>query len=184
MSNKGLLLIMCGVLGGACASDNHAEQVRDARMAHAEEQADQREDAVGERASERADAIEQQYDARREAVDARNAPGSDQQETLLDKSQERAEYQSRAQAQLDKLGVRLQAAQQKISVLADRAPTKLRTNLTTAAKEHNTLQQELVSLRSDPSQSWESEKNRIEDRMSQLESRIGQLSDDIDDVKS
>jgi chromosome segregation ATPase len=152
-------------------------------MSRVEDNADAREKNIDDRADQRKEAIEQRYDARREAVDAQGAPGASDSEKLLDKSQERADDQSQVQARLDKVSVQLQAAKQKISVLAEHAPTKLKTSLQTAAVEHDSLQQELVTLRSERSQTWETDKKRLEQRVSQLESRVGQLSNEINDAR-
>ena len=171
------------VLAAACAS-SHAEQVRDARMERVEEQAEARNDQVEQREDARKKAIDQQYQAREDGVKAENAPGSDQSAKLLELSKERSEYQSEKRTQLDKLAVRIQAAQQKISVLGNRAPTKLQSQLQAAQTEHQNLQQELGKLGEVQSTAWEGQKSRLNDRVSNLEDRVSKLSDDIDDVKS
>jgi predicted nucleic acid-binding Zn-ribbon protein len=183
MFKRESLVVLCSLLGGACAG-SHAEEVRDARIARVDEQADQREQAVDDRAKERGKNIDQRYDERRDAVEAKNEPGEGQSKELLDLSQERAEDQSKVQARLDKVAVKLQAARQKISVLAEHAPTQLKSSLQTANTEHDTLQQELVTLRTERSQRWESDKKVLQDRVSQLEARVDQLDKDIDSAKS
>jgi hypothetical protein len=175
-------LILFG--GTAACAGSHAEQVQDARMAHADETADARADAVDDQAKQREQALDQRYDVAEHAAATSGEAGASDNEKLLGLSKDRAEYQSDAQARLDKLAVRLDAAQQKISVLGAQAPTALSTNLMTARQEHKTLTIELGALRTMASPNWESDKNRIDDRISQLKDRVSKLSDDIDSAKS
>jgi predicted nucleic acid-binding Zn-ribbon protein len=69
-------------------------------------------------------------------------------------------------------------------VLGTRAPTKLHGELQTAQTEHQSLQQELGALGQVQSTAWESQKKRLNERVSGLESRVGKLSSDIDSVAS
>lgn len=169
------------LLAAACAG-SHAEQVRDARMERVEEQADARDKQVEQREDARNKALDQQYQAREDAVKAENVPGSDQSAKLLELSKERSEYQSEKRTQLDKLAVRIQTAQQKISVLGNRAPTKLHSELKATQTEHQTLQTELGKLGEVQSTAWEGQKARLNDRVDTLDDRVGKLSSDIADV--
>jgi chromosome segregation ATPase len=181
MANNKLLFVAAILFGsvGACAG-SHADQVRDARIAQADDTAHARERAVEQQAEQRAEAIDQRYDTLREESSKAGTPDASEQERLLKLSQERAEYQSDAQEQLDKLAVRIDAAQQKLSVLGEQAPVELRTELQTTRLEHQTLEQELASLRAVRSPSWESDKERIQDRLSELKDRVGKLNDHIE----
>jgi hypothetical protein len=175
------LIASLPVLAAACAG-SHAEQVRDARMERVEENAEARDEQVEQRTAAREKALDQQYQAREDGMKAENAPGADQSAKLLDLSKERSQYQSEKREELDKLAVRIQAAQQKISVLSDRAPTKLKGELQTAQTEHNTLQKELSGLGQVRSNNWEGEKKRMDQRVSELDSRVDTLSSHIDDA--
>ena len=167
--------------GGACA-ESHAEQVRDARLSQADDNAKVREHTVEQQAKERNEVIGDRYDSLRQEAAKSDEPGADDTEDLLKLSQERAEYQSKAQEQLDKLAVRIDSAQQKINVLGGRAPLALTTDLKTARQEHQTLEQEFVALRSVRSPNWEGDKSRLEQRLSKLEDRVTRLSDDIENA--
>lgn len=175
------ILVSLPLLAAACA-ESHAEQVRDARLERVDEQADAKKEQAEQRADARDKALDQQYQAREDSVEAKGGPGSDQSEELLKLSKERSDYQSQKREQLDKLAVRIQAAQKKISVLGDRAPTKLHSELQAAQTEHQNLQNELSQLSSVRSNGWETEKKRLDDRISGLDSRVGRLSSDIDDA--
>jgi chromosome segregation ATPase len=182
---KNKLIFVAAILfggAGACASSSHGDQVRDARIAQADDTAHARERAVETTAEERAEAIDQRYDTLRKEVANSDHPDANEADRLLKLSQERAEYQSDAQEQLDKLAVRIDAAQQKISVLGDNAPAALREDLRTTRQEHTTLAQELATLRAVRSPSWESDKDRIEHRISELKDRVGKLDDKIENA--
>ncbi|MEY4577344.1 MAG: hypothetical protein RL701_2047 [Pseudomonadota bacterium] len=184
---KNKLIFVAAILfggAGACASSSHGEQVRDARIAQADDTAHARERAVEDTAEQRAEAIDQRYDTMRKEVSNSDQPDADESERLLKLSQERAEYQSDAQEQLDKLAVRIDAAQQKISVLGEQAPANLRDQLRTTRQEHLTIEQELASLRAVRSPSWDSDKDRIESRISELKDRVGKLNDAIESSAS
>ena len=169
------------VLAVACAG-SHAEQVRDARMERVEANAEVRDDQVDQREAAREKALDQRYQAREAGVKAESAPGADQSAKLLELSKERSQYQSEKRAELDKLGLRIQTAGQKISVLSDRAPTKLKSELQTAQNQHNALRQELSGLGQVRSNNWESEKTRMDERVSELDSRVDSLSSAVDDA--
>ena len=179
--NTRWLIVSLPVLAAACAG-SHAEQVRDARMERVEEKAEARGDQAEQREVARDKALDQQYQARQDGVRAENAPGADQSAKLLDLSKERSEYQSQKRAELDKLAVRIQTAQQKISVLSDRAPTKLKGELQTAQTQHTALRQELAGLGQVRSNDWEAEKKRMDTRVSELDSRLDSLSSAVDDA--
>jgi len=181
--NSRMWILSLPLIAGACAG-SHAEQVRDARMERVDEQTKVQNEMVEERGDQRKKALDQQYQAREDGVNAQNAPGSEESAKLLELSKERSDYQAEKRTQLDKIAVRINAAQQKISVLGDRAPTKLRTALQSSLTEHHSLQQELSGLSQVRSTGWENEKKRLDERVSSLEDRVGQLSDDIDDTSS
>jgi hypothetical protein len=181
MRKNTLLYVALILFGGACA-ESHAEQVRDARLSQADDHAKVREHTVEQQAKERDEVIKDRYDSLRQAAAQSDEPDADETENLLKLSQDRAQYQSKAQEQLDKLSVRIDAAQQKINVLGGRAPLALTTDLKTARQEHQTLEQEFIALRSVRSPNWESNKDRLEQRLSKLEGRVSRLSDDIENA--
>jgi predicted nucleic acid-binding Zn-ribbon protein len=156
--------------------------VQDARIAQADDTAHARERAVEQTAEKRGDEIDERYSSLRQAADDNGEPDADDAKKMLDMSQERAEYQSDAQEKLDKLGVRIDAAQQKLTVLGDSAPQSLQQGLHTAQQEHETLEQELASLRSVRSPGWDANKDQLEKRISDLQDRVGKLNDDIVDA--
>jgi hypothetical protein len=67
-------------------------------------------------------------------------------------------------------------------VLGGRAPLALTTDLKTARQEHQTLEQEFSSLRSVRSPNWESDKDRLDQRLSKLQERVSKLSDEIENA--
>lgn len=168
---------------GACAG-NQAEQVQDARMKQVEETSDARANAVENQGDQEKKAVDKSYDAERKAEEHSDVAGSEQSAKLTGLAKDRADYQTETQTKLDKIAVRIQEVQQKVNVLGGRAPTQLRTDVQTAATEHRTLQQELSNLERVQPQSWEPSKDRLEQRISQLQDRVSKIDDEIDDVKS
>jgi len=152
-----MLLVSGGVSVTACASgSSHNDQVRDARLAEIDEAAGTQETAVEEHSDRRNEAIEQRYDALHTSQDNRE-PDAQQSAKLLDKSQERAEYQSVSQEKLDKIAGRHDAA----------------------------AQQDLASMRaarvSTSRAEWEGEKTRFNMTLSDLDDRVEKLNEQIED---
>jgi len=181
MRTQSVLKMMLPLLAIGCAS-SQGEQVRDARMEQTEAQAQASSDAIDQQSDARTNAIEQHSDAREETVAQANKPGENATETLVGVEKDRAVYQSEAQAKLDKLAIRINAAQQKIAVLGGKAPVGLKDRLQTAAQEHNMLKRDITNLNQTPASDWESTTERIEQRMATLDDRVNQLSESIEDV--
>lgn len=171
------------LLLGACAG-SHEEQVQDARIKRVEETSDARASAVENQADQSKKAVDQSYDAQRKAEEHSKTAGSEQSAKLTDLAKDRADYQTETQTKLDKIAVRIQEAQQKVNVLGARAPTQLRTDVQTAAEQHRTLQQDLSNMENVQPQSWEPSKDRLDERISQLQDRVSKLDNEIDDVRS
>ena len=177
-------LIICAALslaGAACAS-SQGEQVRDARMAQTEERAEANESAVESQASAREDAIDKNYDQRAENAAESNRPGADAAEEMVGVSKERAEFQSEAKENLDKLAVRIDAAHEKIDVLGGKAPTALKGELATTMQQYKMLQQDVTNLDETGASTWESTTDDIDKRIAKLDDRVEDLTEAINDV--
>jgi hypothetical protein len=166
---------------GACAG-SQAEQVRDARMEQAESRAQSDEKQAEQNASARENAIEQRHETVANNIEATNPPGKSSEENMVNISEERMQYQSDAKTKLDKLGARLNEAQEKLTVLGGRAPTALKTEFTTATDEYKMLQQNVKDLDRTPASSWEATTEQLEKRMASLDDRVEHLTDRIEDV--
>ncbi len=179
---KHLILTCVSVLLGAGCAGSQAETVRDARMEQAEARADQNVTTVEKESSAQQDAIAGAYDAQNQAVADANAPDENATQELVEVSKDRAMYQSEAQTRLEKMGVRINEAQSKVSVLGSRAPTSLKTELKTAEQEYKLLKQDVMKLDKTPTTDWESMTSKIESRMSSLDERVEDITDAIEDV--
>lgn len=166
--------VVLALAGAACAS-SQGEKVRDARMEQAEHNADAREKAVEHNESAREDAIERNADQARD-----NA--SKPQKELIGVSEDRAKYQSEAQAHLEKLGVRIDEAQQKLNALGARAPLALKSELATTTQQYKTLQRDVNDLSATPPDNWEATTHKVDAGLSSLDKRVSDLADDIKDV--
>lgn len=173
------IVIAFALVTSACAS-SQGEQVRDARMEQAEVRADAREKATEDKQDTRDDAVAQTADDARDRNDATNVPDEDAREQIIDVGEERAAYQSQAKARLDKLGVRIDEAQQKLSALGSQASTSLKGELATTTIQHKALKEDLMELDETPPTRWEATTDQLDDRMAQLDDRVSDLADEID----
>jgi hypothetical protein len=129
----------------------------------------------------RNESLTQGANAQQNSVVGVNKDDAKASDELIRVGKERALYQSNAQAKLDQLGVRLNAAQQKITVLGTRAPTGLTTELTTAAEEHSMLKADIAKLGDTPPLDWDRTTKQIDNRLSALDARVSKLSASISD---
>jgi predicted nucleic acid-binding Zn-ribbon protein len=130
----------------------------------------------------RQDSIEQQHDVAQAQIDSANPPAEGASHDLVKVSEERATYQTQAKARLDKVRIRLDAAQQKLTVLGSRAPTALRGELETASRQYQSLERDLMSVSQIPATNWETTTGKIDERLNSLDARVTDLSDSIEDV--
>lgn len=175
----GALLILTG---SACAS-SQAEQVRDAR----DEQANARQDSQTQLAEQNGEArdkaIEQRHDAVSSNIDATNPPGESGAQNLVQVSEERLKYQSDKKTELDKVGAKIEAAREKLTVLGGKAPTALREELATTSQQYKNLQDDVKSLDKTPASNWEARTDQVDKQLSLLKDRVDDLTDKIEDVK-
>jgi hypothetical protein len=130
----------------------------------------------------RNESIERGSDAEKERIDQANPPAEGASKTLVSVSEERAKYESEARARMNKLSERINAAHQKVQVLGPRAPTPIKTELETTAKQYDLLKNDVMKLEATPPEQWEQKKKEIDNRTSLLDERVSELSDEIDDV--
>ncbi len=180
--HKHLILCSVSILATAACAGSQAEQVKDARMEQTEANATASEQAVEQNSVAREESIDRAHDATEENIEAANAPGEGATEELAEVSKDRATYQSEAETKVDKLGVELDAAAQKLSVLGGRAPTSLKSQLTTATQEYKMLKQDVQTLDKTPTTAWESTTSKIDDRIAALDDRIDDLTESIESV--
>jgi hypothetical protein len=200
MRTNALACLVLALGGVACASSQD-ERVHDARSERAHHARGERDhEARSERVDARTRAetktgtVEHDRDSRREVVTDQHdvakerilAPSQSAErvsnEGMADGSDERASYQSKAQARLDKLEVRIDAAKEKLTALGSRAPSKLNGELKTAAEEHHQLRQDLRTLPETPASRWQSTTDKFEHRIGSLDERVTRISDSIERV--
>ena len=169
------------VSGAACAS-SQADQVKDARMEQTDARASAATRAIENREAAREDAIEKKTDIAR--ADIEEAGGNDENASkqMLDVTKDRASYQSKAQARLETIRVRIDAAREKLAAVGPKAPVKLREDLKAAEKEYKLLKQDFVNLPESSAENWGAAKNKLDDRLNDLNERVKDLTDKIEDV--
>jgi chromosome segregation ATPase len=169
------------VAAGGCAA-SQAEQVKDARMEQAEADAQRSQEGVERAGAAREAAVDDAHDARGDRIAAVDPPAEGATQELNAVARERAKYQTQTQTRVGKLGVRIDAAAKKIDVLGTRAPIGLKTQLETATTEYNLLKTDVAKLEKTPTTDWEAATAKIESQISALDSRLGDLDNQIDDV--
>jgi hypothetical protein len=169
------------MLCAACAG-SRSEQVRDNHMERIEERAEAKEDNVDQRAEKKQDMVDENYKAQQEAVAKSDMPNAERSEDMLDAAKDRSDYQVQTRAELDKLGVRIQAAQEKMSTLGAKAPSPLRQELNVISKEQVSLQEQLAEMTEAAPANWQANKSKIDDRISKLDTRISKVTSKIEDA--
>jgi hypothetical protein len=164
-----------------CA-ESQAQQVKEARLQQVEDRADANSDAVKDQQNARTGAIDAQANSHDRSVASANRPDEKPTRELVGVEKDRALYRSNTQAKLDTLAVRINEAQQKLTVLGPRAPTALHTELQTAVKEHDMLKRQIDGLDDTSPIDWDRTTKSIDEQLSALGDRVSQLSDSIGKV--
>lgn len=178
MSIRSSIILVSSCAALSCAG-SHAEQVRDARTERIEARADAKQERVEERAEQREERIAKSYDSREERIDEADRPAEDAQTALLELARDRREFRSQMQTTMERLAVRINADQQKVQVLGDRAPTPLRAELNVIGEQYQLLKQDVVQLDQAPDTSWGQKRSDIERRTELLDERVSALTDAI-----
>jgi len=147
-----------------------------------EDRADAHDDALKNQQNAREVEIDKRADSHDRSVAAENRPDEKPTRQLVGVEKDRALYRSNTQAKLDSLAVRINEAQQKLTVLGPRAPTALHTELQTAVTEHDMLKRQIERLNDTPPTDWDRTTKSIDDQLSALSDRVSQLSDSIGKV--
>jgi len=178
--------LICSVLivaGAACGASSQAEKARDARMEQIDQQTVAKTRVIEDRQEAREDAIEHRHDLAAKQVEAEKRPDESAAKDRLDMVEERSTYESKAQGQIETIGVRIQAAQEKLNTLGSAAPIRMQTELKAVERDHRQLEQDLRALPNTPTRTWEDSKKAMEDRISKLNSRVKDLTSEIEDAK-
>jgi TolA-binding protein len=181
MNKRALGVALPFVLSIGCAS-SQAQRVEDARMAEIEAQKKERLENIDKRTAADSDRIAQVGDRRQESIESSERPGAEARGEIAEVSAERAQYRNDVTGRLDKLEVRLKAAKGKRDVLGSRAPTSLGEDISTAMTQHGNLKQRVAELQAVEPSNWARTKAELEQGLDNLERRIENLNEAIDDV--
>lgn len=181
MTNKYWMIAVVPMLCAACAG-SHSERVRDTRLERIDDHEEAKLDKVEQRAQERTEMVDEDFNAEQEAIADSDMPSADRSADMLDDAKSRSEYQVQTRAELDKLEVRIQAAEQKADVLGARVPEPLREELHLIAQEQVDLSSELSQMGEAAPAHWQSNKSKLDERISKLDDRVGDVTDMIDNV--
>jgi hypothetical protein len=177
--------LICGVLivaGAGCATTSQAEKARDARMAQIDEQTVTKTRAIEDRQEARQDAIEHRHDLAAKRVEAANPPDESAAKDQLEITADRQAYESKAQGQIETIGVRIDAAQEKLGTLGSAAPVRMQSELKALERDHRQLERDLRDLPNTPARTWKDTKKAMDERISSLNSRVKDLTGAIEDA--
>ena len=177
-----MILTVSAVMASAACAGSQGDQVKNARMEQVEANADATVNGVEHNSEAREKTLNREYDARQQNIAAANRPDEAASKDLNALSKDRAKYESQTETRVQTLGVRINEAAKKIDVLGAKAPTRLRTELNTAATEHHLLKADVDKLNNPGTADWEALKSEIDDKLSKLDSRVKDLNDAIGDV--
>jgi hypothetical protein len=183
MTKKYWMFAALPILCAACAG-SQSEQVRDNKMERIEQTADNQMEGVDQHAEKKQDMVDKNFAAQKEAVTASDTPSAERSGEMLDLAKDRSDYQVKTRAELDKLGVRIQAAQEKMTVLGAKVSAPLKQEMKVISKEQATLQENLAEMTEAAPANWEANKSKIDDRISALDTRIDKVTSQIDDAAS
>jgi hypothetical protein len=164
-----LALLLVAPLGTAglagCAGDPN-KQLKEATAQEAEANRTQREAQI--------DDTKKQEDTRLEAIkpDTANMPAASQQRAKAQSAmgEERQKFENDVRARLQKIQGRLDEAGQRLQIARGNAPTSIHDKLNETTRLAGSLSEQLTHLSDVSDDAWSSERKRIEDRLSELES--------------
>lgn len=181
MRTELIVSLMLSVSSAACAT-SQAEQVRDARSERIDDRTVARTRVIEDREAARVDTIESQHELAEAHVDATAGPGAEAAEQSLDTATDRAVYRTKAQARLDTILVRIDAAQAKLRSLGTLAPNNHLSELQSLREDHAVLQHDITELPAMPPAQWQAEHEELDDRISELNRRVKLLTETIEDA--
>ena len=179
MRTQAIVSVMWCLCGVACAS-SQAEQVRDARMEQIDAQTVARTRLIEDRQEAREEAIERSYDSAKTDVDHQKRPDKEAAKDMLDLSEQRALYQSKAVARMETIRVRIDAARSKLATVPPTKHENLRRELAGVEREFQERDQQVQSFPNAPAANWEDDMEALDDRITDLNTRVKAVTDAIE----
>jgi hypothetical protein len=186
MRNHLVLSIILATAGAAGCAGSQAENVRDARNETIDDNTVARTRAIENREEANVAGIEREREVTNDQIDAHKDTHAAQDikdaKQIMDTSADRATYQTKAAARVQTIGVRIDAAQQKLQALGSTAPKNDMKELESLRREHSGLVRDLKALPEVPQATWQTEHEAIDQRISELNRRVKVLTDAIEDA--
>jgi hypothetical protein len=186
MRNLLVLSIILATTGAACAGSSQNEQVRDARNERIDQNTVDRTRAIEQREESNVAGIEKERVLTNEQIDAHRDTHAEQDikdaKKVMDVSAERATYQTKANARVETIAVRLDAVQQKLRALGTAAPKNNLSEVESLRNEHTVIKRDLNALPETPAATWQAEHEALDQRISELNRRVKLLTDAIEDA--
>jgi len=180
MRSHPIISAALAVAATACASSSQAEQVRDAHNERIDERTVAQTQAVEDREDARIDRIKWKHELAKNDVVmyGKQDPQAAKQLILVDEQQ--STYEAKVAARYETIGVRINAAREKLAILGNKAPAGLRNELAAVQREHTQLEPEVRALPAAPTTIWEESAETLDNRLAALNARVKRLTVEIE----
>lgn len=175
-----LFLNMTLAMAAACGASTQAERARDASNAQIDKRTVAQTKAIEDHEDQRIAAIERRHEIAREKVAVSGMSNQLAAKRAIKTHEQRSTYAAKAKARIDTIGVRIDAAQNKLAVLGGRAPMALRGELSAVRDQYAQLQPAVDTLSATPAVDWESAAEQLDVRLSALNARVKRLTSAIE----
>lgn len=180
-----VLSFVVATAAAACAS-SQAEQMKDARNERIDDSTVARTRAIENQEAARVDSIDREKENSESQLDGARSVHSEQDvddaKKVVEDSSDRATYQTKATARVQTIGVRIDAAQQKLQALGGKAPANEKSEIESLRREHSVLIRDLSALPEVPASNWDKEHEALDKRISELNRRVKLLTKSIEDA--
>jgi hypothetical protein len=166
----------------ACVS-SPAERARHARNAEIDAHTVALTSAIEDTEDARIQQVARRHEVTKYRLAASRMPDQTAAKLWIKAHEQRSTYEVEAIARLDTLGVRIDAARQKLAVLGDQAPGTLRSELSAVQREYRKLDLVVHNLPATPAADWHTTIDALSERMSELSARVTLLTTEIEDQK-
>jgi preprotein translocase subunit SecD len=175
-----VLSLVVATAGAACAS-SQAEQVKDAHNERIDDNTVARTRTIEDQEAARVEGIDREKESTERQLDDASETHSkqdvDDAKKVVEDSSDRATYQTKATARIQTIGVRIDAAQQKLKALGAKAPANQSSELESLRREHALLSRDLKALPEIPASNWDKEHEALDKRISELNRRVKLLTE-------
>jgi uncharacterized phage infection (PIP) family protein YhgE len=173
-------VLALAVLGTAACASNPNKELKEARAEDAETVREQKVEQIEKSQKEQVEQIEKRTAQTVEGADRVPASSQERAKAQAEMVESRKKFQANASARLQKLEARLNEAEKKLRIAGGRVPTKTWDKAKMASELRNGLSNQVNHLAETSDAQWGDEKERIDARLDQLESTVGDVQSQAD----